>query len=735
MTHQFTAESLTAVDSRSENLTTEAVLLSGGQALLIFEGAGDMPPRSGQMLGRSGTVRWQAEIWAKREGAGWCGIALAGALPPDNTMLFDSAGDGTWNIVLGPRVDISVTSLIEMTRATGADPCHVFRFLAKTLCATSPSDSGSAECLAHQTFLRDFLTIASDRDGFIEVLAEPLTGGLFMQGWAKSLGNTSPNLIGLPDQATPESVITATFDRDDLLAPASGFCLFHTDLQASVLIKHQAAYFEKEGRLLRLDVVASALSPLSGMLATDHIVQMLPRLQAGPGALCAFRRICRPRFRGEDTLSGTELPIAVGFDALHCAPDGTMLVTGWLLDPEGHVRHTLIKSLQNRYGRISDTWVRLTRPDLNSAFAVDPRFSGLLDIQDVMHGFIVHIPPAALRYANEEIYLELVLNDERCLFQPLKMTAVDTAERLPQLLAGVGADAPDLARIVDEHLVPFLTQVRPLRHGRRRSEVTRPIPLGARSGEAPVAALMPYRHLAELQPVFSLLAGTRDADLLDLTLIAPRLTAQTDLRALEQAFRFYGLNGSFVLAPETGAKTAWLDRAAEQTAADHLLCWLPQALPKAPGWVSLLMADARGLTAPGIMSPSMTYEDGSVYYRPAEKAALTQATVGSSAVALPQVGPIAMPAAAAEITLIMRAQLNAVGGFTGHMFSDDFAHLDLSFRLKRAGITFWCSENVEFWMLDDAPPPDPAPLTRILRRIDAGLLARRGGPPLYEIMP
>ena len=727
MTLHLTSESLTSRDAASINLAAQAVLLVGGQVLLVFSGAGEAPPKLGQMIQGSGTAPWLAEIWPGPEAAGWCGLALAGALPRDNTLLFDNAGMTTWNIILGHRIDVSAKALLEMARDAGADPCMVFRFLAQNLSETQQADVSGTACPAHQQFLRDFLDVASERDGFIEILAEPLTGGLFVQGWAQSLGNARAELVGLPDQMTARSVITAAFDRDDLLAPARGFCIFHKDLRAAGLMQHQAAFFEHDGRLLRLDVVPAALAPLSGVPASAHVAQMLPRLDAEAATLSAFRRVCRPRFKGEDTLSGTDLPIAAGFDALQCAPDGTMLVTGWLLDPEGRVRTALIKSLQNRYGRISDTWVRLARPDLNAAFAADPRFAGLLDSQEVMHGFVVHVPPAPPGAAQEEIYLELVIDDESCLFQPLRVSAVDTAERLPQLLAGIGADEPELDRIVDEHLVPFLSQVRPVRHGRRSGEMARPIPLGTRPGEAPVAALMPYRQLAELQPVFSLLAATSDADLLDLTLVAPRAAAQTDLRSLQQAFRFYGLNGSFVVAPETSARTAWLDRAAEQTSAANLLRWLPQALPKAPGWLARLLAEFKALAKPGAISPAMNYEDGSVYYRPAEGATGAQALVGTHAVGSGRGGPAAMPTAAAEITLIERARLQEVGGFSGHMFSDDFAHLDLSYRLKQAGAGFWCSEQVEFWMLDDSLP-DRAPLARILRRIDAGLLARRGWP-------
>lgn len=62
MTLHLTSESLTSRDAASINLAAQAVLLVGGQVLLVFSGAGEAPPKLGQMIQGSGTAPWLAEI-------------------------------------------------------------------------------------------------------------------------------------------------------------------------------------------------------------------------------------------------------------------------------------------------------------------------------------------------------------------------------------------------------------------------------------------------------------------------------------------------------------------------------------------------------------------------------------------------------------------------------------------------------------------------------------------------
>ena len=55
------------------------------------------------------------------------------------------------------------------------------------------------------------------------------------------------------------------------------------------------------------------------------------------------------------------------------------------------------------------------------------------------------------------------------------------------------------------------------------------------------AALMPFRSFAQLQPILALLAGTPEAEALDLCLVASRDVASDMLTRLADAFGFFGL--------------------------------------------------------------------------------------------------------------------------------------------------------------------------------------------------
>jgi hypothetical protein len=254
---------------------------------------------------------------------------------------------------------------------------------------------------------------------------------------------------------------------------------------------------------------------------------------------------------------------------------------------------------------------------------------------------------------------------------------------------------------------------------------------------------MPLTALDDLQPVLALLAGTPEAAALDLHLIVPRTLAETALTDLQSAFRFYRLHGHLVLAPEGGPRTRWLDAALAACDADpdpdadpaarRVLVWSPRALPKSPGWLARLRAEADSAGHPvGALSPALLHEDGSIAFGPPSAAG---SVVGFAPAALHRGLPVRVPGPAPDILLADRAAIRAAGGFAGQLLTDAHAHVDLGARLAAAGTPVWCSGSVAFWHLDTAPAADAAPESRILRRIDARLLAHRGLPDPEECPP
>ncbi len=707
---------------------TQAILLYGGRTLLLMEGCDTPPPDAGALIQPGGeALTWTSECWPiEAEGAPrWCGIAVVDALPTAGAELRSPSQPACWRFGALPRIDVAPHPLAEFVRKAGVDRHAVFAFLVRRLIDGCPADTTEAQ--AHRAFARGFFTAAAERDGFIEIIATPEGGGVFAQGWSLSLQAGPATLASVAGDLVVHEVDVALFDRDDILPPGHGFCMFDKAWRGGFAANVDAVFFEKDGRLLRLDVVTGALARFEGAGATGHVAGMLPRLCGPAATLGSFRRICRPRFTGEDTLSGTRAPISAGFDSVMQAPDGGLLAKGWLLDPLRRVRLAILKGDTRFYAQIQTTWIRLPRPDLCDGFGADPRFAGLLDPEDALYGFIVHAPANAHPVEDAQFYLELVLEDDSCLFRPLAVTPFASGERLPQVLAALSPTEPELGRIIEEHLTPFLASVPPRSRAPSSSRGARPIPLGGAGPARDVSAIMPARSMAELQPVLGLLAGAPESAALDLVLVASRAHAAEMLKALGEAFRFYGLRGALVIASDRDTTAARLDAGVEATTGARVLAWTPSVLPKTPGWLARLVAELDDLPAPGLISPLLTYEDGSICYGGAGAAEPGPicAVAGYGADWLDLGAPRPLAAGAADIALVDRETLAHAGGFAGRLFSDAYARIDLADRLRRTGADTWCSGAVQFWMLEDPHLAEPDPFARVLEQLDAGLLRNR----------
>ena len=701
----------------------QAILLHGGRAILFFEDADAAPPAAGQIERHDRRVSWTSHSWRSATDDGfWQGIAVLDAVPAAGDLL-ECAEGPQWRLTESPGLDVASEPLAEFIRRSGACGREVYHFLLDTLLAGHAA--GSAAGRASREFLRNFVTSVAEQDGFVEVLAAPHTGGMLVQGWSRSIGAGARCLAISDETGVPLDVDVAHFSRDDILPPGRGFCCFGKSWSAADITSVEALFFETDSRLLRLDVLRGG-TVMAGEDATAHVAHMVPRLQASAETLEAFKRVCRPRFAGLDTVSGTTAPVAAAFDAILEAPDGGILTIGWLLDPLRRVERMILKSTANLYVQLDADWCPLPRADLARAFTSDPRFAGLLDEGDAMHGFIAYAPVQREGVTDGEVYLELVLNDGSCLFMPVVVTPFESAERLPQLLQALSPAEPEIGRIVENHLVPFLASVAATPRRPARGAASRPIALGEPAVGRGTVAVIPCESYVQLQPMLALIAGTAEADALDLCVVASRDVASGMLARLEDAFAFYGLGGQLVIAPERDCNSARLDLGVAASTQGRVLGWMPTALPKGPGWLARLQAEAGRLAIPGLLSPALTYEDGSIYFGGAPRHPVAACSLAGYGTAwLHRGAPRRTPAGAAEIALIDRAALDQAGGFSGRLFGDGYAHVDLADRLNRIGLATWCSGEVEFWILDDPLAEAATPSSPIICRIDAALLGRR----------
>jgi hypothetical protein len=695
----------------------DGILLQGGRMLLLFECDAPLPV-SGRILTGDSVTSWHAASWkCAGEAGAWIGIAVVDAMPTPGSR-FNDAGGPDMALLAPSAVDMVPDRLVAVVRGAGLDAQAIFAFLARHLLEGRPRDCAAAR--AHRAFARDFLTAMAEPDGFIEIIAQPRCGGLFLQGWSVSLASGAVRVAAMTEDLCLREVEVALFERPDLLEPARGCCLFGKGWADPAPESLYAVFFEHEGRLARLDVVPGPVIQPDPDLATQHVASMLPRLAASQETIRAFRRICRPAFSGIDTLSAAPHPVAAALDVLLEAPDGGLLASGWLLDPLGRVEMAILKSKGSFCAPIYRGWSRLPRPDIATAFADDPRFADLIDPSEVMHGFVAYAPPAARR--DGEPYLELVLEDG-ALFLPLRVAPVTTMERVAAFLPMLAPPEPEFGEIVARHLAPFVAAI--AAGSKPHCTARAPVPLAAAAVPRTCSAIMPVERWSDLQPVFGLLAGSPEAGALDLTLVMPRTLARDCTNRVQEAFDFYGLTGDLVVVPDGLKPHACLDAGLEASRGERVIAWHPSALPQMPGWLGLLMEEMEGIGQPALVSPALIYEDGSIYFscaplgtdgRRCDRLGFGRPWLGDCALR-----PVA--AAAAEVALVARDALVAAGGYHSRLFTGRYAHVDLSRRLAAVGIGSWCSGRVLFWKLEEGRQPEPDHAARVLDAVDEALLS------------
>lgn len=180
--------------------------------------------------------------------------------------------------------------------------------------------------------------------------------------------------------------------------------------------------------------------------------------------------------------------------------------------------------------------------------------------------------------------------------------------------------------------------------------------------------------------------------------------------------------------PESESLLARMESGIAVSRGSHLLLWEPSALPSSSNWLARLLREAQWAQPPGLVSPRLVYEDGSICFGGGEEHGAGAQTIcpqlGYPAAWLAQGRPRRTGFGAAEIALVGRAALEAAGGLTGRLFGDRMAHRDLADRLHATGSGTWCSGSVTFWALQE-PSDRNDSFTTLMAKVDGALIAAR----------
>ena len=579
-----------------------------------------------------------------------------------------------------------------------------------------------------RSFLRDFLLAAGRPRGFIELLGRPECGGVLVQGWmADAATQVRPDgpegsqaILELEDGALEAVAMhLADFPRQDVLHPAIGILGFARtagDLDpARIRCLHLAA----GGRLARLEVALAHRVLLESEAATLHLRRSLPVVRGGAGAMRAFRRACRPRFAGVDTLAASLQPVRAGMDLVLPVGESGFLLAGWLLDPERRVERVLLKSDSGFYARLDQSWTRRPRPDVTEGYERSPVFAGRLRGSDHRHGFIVLTPREPDLPAGQRLYLEIVLEDGNCLFLPIAIESErEPFEAFRELIAAVAADDPVLEELAQRHLAPAAGM---LLSSRRLPDIVTELPLGPEDSRRPrISLIVTVRALEEVPALLAMLAEDAMArsGVAELLLVVVEADAHTFLGRGRHLAAFHGLRARLLVV--AGAALGLAESmaiGAGRAAGDQLLFLAAGALPDTADWLERALAGFDALPARSAMSPTTLHVDRTPRY------------AGSS---LPGIGlrhrqasgPQAATDLAAECLMIRRDTLAAAGGIPRDVYDPAQIPAVLAGRLRAAGGACYWLPDVRMIVVDPPEAVGHAPAAGIARLLDRATLLR-----------
>jgi hypothetical protein len=658
--------------------------------------------------------QWQALTWRQPD-ASCRGVPFVGAVFLDNVLraqataieLEDASGSIVSIPVLG-HVELDHQELLDHVSLAAASASQVFDFLRETL--FSEPFGGSSE--NNKNFLRAFLSAISQQDGFIEILGVPSYGGLFIQGWSVHLRPGFRDVGIFADGFDINEMAFATFERSDLLDAAKGVVGYAKSAHLRDLDAVKAVHFKCGANYFHLDVVHDNRIALGAEDTVAHLKNTIPTLAGERSVLGAFKRVCRPKFPGTETVSTFPGPVAVACDLALMLPDDGIFLSGWLLDPADMVMLSILKSTSNMYVQLQSKWARHPRPDVGDGYASDPRFAPHMSHADPYHGFMAFVPRAEFGSSGEEFYLEIVLKDEQCLFLPIAFSNVEPATELRRLLGGLRTDDPALDTVIERHLGPTVSSLA----GRRSAAApaSDPIPLGRRAKEPKVSVIMPLTGgCSDLDVNFATFAGDADLAQAEFIVVAPRAGSE-NLKSLKQQVAFYGLDVSLVLTREALDPYDAVQLGAQSAHAELMLFLSPSVLPRHRGWLSALCRDLEHTREPAPISPTLIYEDGSILHAgqplSAGPAALVQESALSGQSTRSVLGMTTRPAATVDIRccLIPRALFSELGGFTRKLVEPDYKNADFSLSVRKAGRRCYWSPKVVMYAADDDNAAAPA---------------------------
>ncbi|MDJ1159981.1 hypothetical protein QNA08_17345 [Chelatococcus sp. SYSU_G07232] len=568
------------------------------------------------------------------------------------------------------------------------------------------------------------LQAAARNDGFVEVMGTLDTGEVFLQGWSTELPADTTRLLVAHDGFLVGEFTAATVPREDLGGRGHGF--FGLLSPGKTVVdpeKLQRLYFRGAEGWRALEIYERRVL-LASTDVPAHIRDVLPRGDAGTETLRILRRASE-RFDGRDTVSPLQKPIRIGMDMVVDVPGGGILVSGWMLDPDG-----LVDSMALRAGAgaqpVTENWTRLPRPDVTSAFLNDPLFAGRLDPARHDHGFLAFVPGLSAA-DGAPVYFELTIEDDTIAFYPLTAMRGLSRRVIERLVSALDPRTATAALAIERHIGPMMQAVD---QPPPRTVETRDF--GFDDEEAPLALVVAAGLDAEeVTAALSLLALDPETRAVPIIVSAPVEAFDRVAAEVCRLAGFYGLGVRLVVAEGVTDVCDAFEAALGATTAETLVFLAAGVLPRRAGWLSRMERAYRARGGKVLVSPTIVFEDNSIRFAgtwletEGGERRLTDRFIGYPRDVVRDAEPTEVVAGSVACCVVPRAAVETAGGFSRSYLGAADKGRDLCLKLKLAGTpSLWLPE-VEMVAADEEAGAASLAWRRLAQRVDRWSFNRR----------
>ncbi len=670
-------------------------------ALMLLGRAPDMVPASGEVqlaLGPQGAFRALSWPMAPEEHGGHAflmAVRLSNRADLPDDAVFTLRGVGGERLTLRPPAAVSDMARgaafgQHVARLAGQHAVAVARFILDTLRPRADRDVAGMGAM-----LRAFLSQAAQPDGMIESIAAVPGGCVLLQGLGTRIeGAVQVILAGaaLPCFAGH----AGEFSRIDATEQVTGVLLALPPDAAGAMAGLDHVFILSDHGLHSRSLLGHRL--LDPVASVGHIRHMLSNLRGLPPMRALLRAALQPRYDGQDTLRDNAHPVRATIDFAAAAPDVGAYLLGWVFDPTHLLAELHLCSTNGLMTRIDTVWTRLQRPDVTDSFRATPGFP---PPSDANSGFAVSV--AAAFAPSDALFLQFTFSDGNRAFLPVPAAnPADPAVRR-RLLASVDPSSPSGPMILERHVAPLMSRLRPAVHPPARVLVPGPT-MREHAVVVPLAA--PVLPRAFLSGFLQDPLGATE----QLVLVCGPEWEQPALDVLHDVTRFYGLSATILASLHTAWPATALREAARCTAASVFLLAGPGVSGRALGWRPALYMAVTGPEGAAFACPTLLYEDWSIRYAGsadlgfqdfAPCAPLHSLVAGTPAARAADPAPVAAATGTLDCCAVRRPSLAALDG-AGVLLTNAGREADFFMRLSAAGLAGVWLPSVQVYAPEDA---------------------------------